>query len=417
MLDIRQRVKAGASRLYVLYIEGMTWVYMRGALESLSAKGIYRLVARGMLKPVQDEAAKDRVVSERVRQRAWMATLFTMLASLAVALPAAAARVECGQVITQSMKLENDVGPCLQNGIIIGADNVKLDLNGHRVFGTPEPGDGAGILVSQRQGVQVRGGTVSDFDGGVVIEGGSSNKVFQMTVRDNIGRSAGHPPAPSTQYGDGIAILSSTDNLILKNTVVHNGPYSGIGLFALVDSDHPRQVSGPTSGNTINQNTVLDNNICRTPRGPCDDDGIRLEPGVERNTVVNNVVKGSALDGIGVFRTANDNTVQHNTVEANGFHNVTHRAGDGIRVFSDRNLVQDNRSFRNAGDGIAVGFITPRGVLRPALQNEILNNKTGGNGIAGPQYYDLHDYNPDCDANRWLGNTYETATPPCTTGP
>lgn len=321
-------------------------------------------------------------------------------------------RLACGQVIRENTTLAGDVGPCSSNGIIVGADNVKLDLNGYRVFGTPNPGDGAGILVSLRRGVQVRGGTVADFDGGVVIEGGSDNKVFQITARDNVGRSAGDPAAPSTQYGDGIAILSSTNNLILKNTVIHNGPYSGIGLFSLVDSDHPRQVSGPTTGNTVNQNTVLDNNICRTPTGPCDDDGIRLEPGVERNTVANNTVRGSALDGVAVFRTANENVVQHNTLEANGFHNVTHRKGDGIRIFSDRNLVQDNQSFRNAGDGIAVGFVTPRGVIRPALANQILTNKTGGNLI-----FDLQDFNPDCDANVWRGNMYQTANPPCTTTP
>ncbi len=352
---------------------------------------------------------------DSIRRRTALVVGLALLASLSSVSIATARRtteVSCGEVITRSIVLANDVGPCHMNGIIVGADNVKLDLNGHRVFGMDHPGDGAGILISQRRGVHVTGGgTVSDFDGGVVIEGGSNNKVKRITARDNIGNSAGHPPAPSTQYGDGIAILSSTDNLILRNTVVHNGPYSGIGLFELIDSDHPRQVGGPTEGNVVNGNLVLDNNICRTPRGPCDDDGIRLEPGVNHNLVVNNVVKRSALDGIGIFRTADENVARHNTLEENGFHNVTHRKGDGIRVFSNRNLVEENLIFRNAGHGIAVGFVNPRGTLFPALNNQLLSNKTGGNVD-----FDLKDFNPNCDANVWRGNTYDDADPPCTTG-
>lgn len=319
--------------------------------------------------------------------------------------PAGAAHVGCGTVITRSTSLDADVGPCPSTAIVIGADNVKLDLNGHRVFGTPEPGEGPGILSRNHRGVHIRNGTVSDFDAGIAIEGGGNNKVMGVTARDNIA-------APAGDYGDGIVIASSVDNLILKNRAIHNGPFSGIGIYQVADPDHPNTPPGPATGNTVNQNVVLDNNVCRSPRGPCDDDGIRLEPGVTRNLVVNNYVKGSALDGIAVFRTADENVVRNNTLEQNGFHPVTHRKGDGIRVFSDRNEIVNNRSFRNAGDGIAVGFVTPRGVVRPALENRILANKTGGNLL-----FDLHDYNPDCDENVWRANTYDTAFPACTTAP
>jgi parallel beta-helix repeat protein len=137
-----------------------------------------------------------------------------------------------------------------------------------------------------------------------------------------------------------------------------------------------------------------------------------VEPAVQFTTIVNNLVMGSGLDGISLFRTASDNTVQHNRVEENGFHTAAHRKGDGIRVFSDRNLVQDNSSFGNAADGIGVGFRTPRGVIVPAVQNRILDNDTGGNVL-----FDLHDFNLNCDSNVWSGNTFQTADPPCTTGP
>ncbi|MDQ4068485.1 MAG: right-handed parallel beta-helix repeat-containing protein, partial [Actinomycetota bacterium] len=104
--------------------------------------------------------------------------------------PAAAAHVSCGQTITQNTVLDSDVGPCPAggNGIIIGADNIALDLNGHRVLGTPNViNDGAGIYILGRTGVTVRNGTIRDFDCGVAIEGGSGNTVTGIRAQDNIG--------------------------------------------------------------------------------------------------------------------------------------------------------------------------------------------------------------------------------------
>ncbi len=333
----------------------------------------------------------------------------SLLAAVGAGSPASAEPVDCGQVITQSTTLDSDVGPCSGDGIVVGADNITLDLNGHSVFGTGQHGDGAGVLVSLRTGVTVKNGTVRLFDGGVVIEGGSSNTVSGVTAHDNVGQSG------DTQYGDGIAVLSSTDNVIENNTVRHNGPFSGIGLFERVDSDHPRQVTGETAGNTIRGNDIRDNNLCRTPQGSCDDDGVRLEPGVTSTTVVDNYVAGSGLDGIAVFRTATDNMVRNNTFEHNGHHRAQHRKGDGIRIFSDRNLVEGNRSFHNAGNGIIVGFRNAiNGRVFPGNDNQILGNETGAN-----QVLDLQDVSPGgtCGTNVWRGNTFQTADPVCTTAP
>lgn len=173
-------------------------------------------------------------------------------------------------------------------GIIIGADNVTLDLNGHQVFGSGQVGEGAGVLVSERSNVVVRNGTVRLFDAGVAIVGGSGNLVTEIVARDNIGVSEGASSQPGALYGDGIAVLSSSGNVIEGHTVVHNGPFSGIGVFELIDSDHPRTIGGDAHGNVVRNNVVLANNVWRTPSGPCDNDGIRLEPGVQFTTVEGN---------------------------------------------------------------------------------------------------------------------------------
>ena len=88
----------------------------------------------------------------------------------------------CGQTITVSRTLTDDLGPCPSYGLILGADNITLDLNGFTISGTPQPFDNAGVWVFQRTGTTVRNGTVTAFDAGVVIEGGGHNTVTGITA-------------------------------------------------------------------------------------------------------------------------------------------------------------------------------------------------------------------------------------------
>src|SRR5262249_12531130 len=67
-------------------------------------------------------------------------------AALAVATAAAPAvgatgttAVHCGQTLTSSVRLANDLSGCPDEGLIIGADNITIDLNGHTVAGDGQP--------------------------------------------------------------------------------------------------------------------------------------------------------------------------------------------------------------------------------------------------------------------------------------
>ncbi|CAN5871304.1 hypothetical protein BH23ACT1_BH23ACT1_08070 [soil metagenome] len=349
----------------------------------------------------------------RGRARVAVMAATSLIAGLGYASPAAADHVTCGTVLTEDTTLDGDVGPCSGGGIVIETDGITLDLNGHSVLGTPQPGEGAGILLRQVEGVTVFNGTVAHFDGGVVVEGGTRNSIGRIIARDNVGRSSSHPTAPATLYGDGIAVQSSTHNRIVDNHTVGNGPFSGIGLYELTDGDHPTTPGTPNSDNLVRNNVVEDNVACRP--GPfCDNDGIRIEPAVgPRNVIDRNVVTGNGLDGISLFGRTHENRVTNNVVEANGFLGAVR--GDGIRVFGFRNLIGGNRVFDNSLDGISVGRrgIAPPGSLAApnGRDNRILDNVTGGNGRI-----DLHDSNPDCDNNIWRGNEFERALLPCTQG-
>lgn len=281
---------------------------------------------------------------------------------------------------------------------MIGADGITLNLNGHRIFGTPSPGDGIGVHVLGRRGVTVTNRTVSDFDAGVVIEGGRANRVRQLTARDNIG-------SEETFFGDGISILGgSTGNIVEDNLVTNNGPFTGVAIG---------EFEGAVSStfNTIRRNVIVDNNV------PFNAEiqftaGIALIDVVSGTTITGNYVARNGFHGItldGPFVTRN--VVYNNTVEDNGFHEQANRKGDGIRIEfeANGNVVTANRVLRNAANGIAttLGSVANRIAGNTALDNNVL-------GIEGA--FDLLDENPDCDANLWQGNEFGTAFPECAQG-
>lgn len=353
----------------------------------------------------------------RITGRYLGAAVLTLATGLALPSPAQAAVLACGQTITQSTTLDNDLGPCPNHGIIIGADGITFNLNGHTINGVAAAaGDKAGVFLLNRTGVTVMNGTVSNFDVGVAIDGGSGNTVTAMTARDNIGGTG-------TMGGDGIAIMSSSGNRIVNNQVINNGPYSGVGLYARRDGDHPG-TPGPVRNNLIQGNSIQSNKISRNRVNPngTDNDGIRLENDVAFTTISNNNINDSGLDGIALFADTADNVVTGNQVTASGYYRTTARRGSGIIVFtrSTRNVVEYNFTSRNADSGIDIR--PPIGAFPGATNNRIANNTSVGNSVLPfipnanfGESFDLKDGNPACDNNTWFANRYRTFNQACVT--
>lgn len=357
---------------------------------------------------------------------AMAATLTSFLVGSPLGSTASAEPLGCGTVITRNTVLQNDIGPCVGDGIIIGADRVTLDLGRHRIFGTSGPQEGFGIRISDRRGARVRGGTVTDFGTGVAIFGGANNIVTGVVVTDNIG-----PLDQSGDSGAGIDIFDSSNNVLLGNKVVHNGPFEGIGVFGT-----------SSRGNRIVRNLIADNNIKTERFGTTADldDGINLGFGLEGGsgtTIEGNAIQRNGQDGInacsqqGAPCLTTDNIIVRNLVEGNG---LGFQGGNGINVVSivpdddsdpfnnesrpiTRNRVVGNRVLNNADFGIAVG----------TQKNQILSNVAFGNGD-GRFYTDLGDFTggapcpprgpcfpelPPCDSNVWRGNKFGTAQPDC----
>lgn len=89
-------------------------------------------------------------------------------------------------MVTEDTTLTGDVGPCAGHGIVVAADDVTLDLNGHTVSGIKREMEQAGVLLDGVNGTTVRNGTVQGFDAGVAIEGGSGNTVTRLSVQNNL---------------------------------------------------------------------------------------------------------------------------------------------------------------------------------------------------------------------------------------
>ena len=114
----------------------------------------------------------------------------TLLGFTAVGRPSAAealaTNVSCGAVITTDTTLHRNLANCPNNGIVIGADNITLNLNGHTI-------DGDGALIAEcpdgeacdvgvdngagHSGVTIADGAITDFEFGIGVLGASDNRV------------------------------------------------------------------------------------------------------------------------------------------------------------------------------------------------------------------------------------------------
>lgn len=380
--------------------------------------------------------------------------------------PAGATHViPCGATIDRDTTLLANVGPCpTGDGLIVRNDptgvdpNVELNLNGYRVFSNSPlprnvgvdsttgfwiPADVVGIKLVGATGATVRNGVVSGFNAGVSIEGGGSNVVKNLKVQNNQAPCIGEDFSTFAvgQYGDGVVVFGSQDNLIMNNLIRNNGPFSGIAIVA--NSQFITAAVPPyPSGNVIRGNLVVDNNLCFA------DIGIRVEgPGATGTQVVNNTVRNSFQEGIVVhpvnvidFRplfqsppacqnrgfpsptlpqcpiqdppnpTNDDVLIKGNNVVGNGFGGQSINAGPdranapspqaatGINLLSfcgygaksdaTGTVVKDNRVVRNAGDGINAGGCPlgqdPASGTFPGFQNSLIkanaaldNNRAG----------------------------------------
>jgi parallel beta-helix repeat protein len=151
--------------------------------------------------------------------------------------------IACGDTITADTTLDRDLIDCPSNGIVIGADGITLDLNGHTISGDGKPVRrcrrdqicDVGVANDDHAGVTVRGGSVRGFGFGVGVFRGRNNRFVELDSSRNqlfgfviggssrtvIRDSSGHDnPRPD---GDGLGVFMSHDLRIVHNSFRRNG--------------------------------------------------------------------------------------------------------------------------------------------------------------------------------------------------
>jgi parallel beta-helix repeat protein len=308
----------------------------------------------------------------------------SLIGALLVLAPgmASAQPVVCGEVITEDTTLQNDLLDCPGEAIVIGADRITLDLNGHTVSSVCETDCEGTAVIDNRGGydrVRILNGTIRPLFGvaaGVVLVGADRNALEGLAV-NKIRGALGQP-------GSVGVLLSNSHRNVLDSSTISGGD--------------PAVLLSASDRNQILRSYIPGGITVRTG------DGLRLLDGSDRNQVIDSNVPADAV-GIGIFdsvgnrlarnrisgffgaivlRGARRTVISRNgpltaglppfvAIEVFGSDNVIRRneARSPLRIQGDRNriqhndvpidvlggrgnLVRNNSAMGTTGDGIAV---------------------------------------------------------------
>ena len=313
---------------------------------------------------------------------AFVIVAFTGSSDIAVA----ANQPKCGDTITTDVTLHHNLVNCPNNGIVIGADNITLDLNYHTIDGDGTPAAGCdpatefcdvGVANFGYDGVTVVHGSLRQFAGGVDFGEVRHNRLLDISASQNlvIGiqfflssqsliRNSSGTGSTDPDDGTGLGVFDSHRVRVLHNSARHNA-WHGIRV---VDSNHNlikgNRLSrngggitlGPGSHNVVKRN--------RVSRGRF---GIRIEKGHD-NLVADNVVRHARRAGILLGKPHPFLGGAHNTVRGNL---VRSSREDGFLVNAkdDHSLLMNNTARGAADDGFDIQSRTAKLTENLALRN------------------------------------------------
>jgi large repetitive protein len=310
------------------------------------------------------------------------------LMSLSGAEAAGQGQPQCGDTITKDTTLHHDLADCPNNGIVIGADDITLDLNGHTIDGDGSltadcPADvicDDGVVNDGHDGVTVKHGALREFALGALVAGSRHNGLLDIS-------------ASSNQF-PGIVIGDSARSSLRNSSIVRNGLHTDEAGIVLFHSHHTQIVDNSIRRNgdiglfmsRSDHNQIRNNKLRHHPEA-----GINVEGG-DRNRISHNLL---TRDGDGIIVGGNRNAITRNRVfhssagpqsGGNGIHaaaghdnlitrNVIARAATGIRVSLKRRelegnpgamntVIRGNRLRRAHDDGLLVMSTAKHTLLR-----------------------------------------------------
>jgi nitrous oxidase accessory protein NosD len=215
------------------------------------------------------EAGMDLKVKRHMNL--WAAAAGCALAVIAATASGAASDL-CGATVVGDLTLHHDL-TCTGNGLVVGADGVRIDLAGHTITGA---GTGAGVLIVGRSGVWVTGGQITNFTAGVLVNNSSGVVIKHMTLSSN---------------GEGVDLQTAARGTTIKENALYDNRARGVMMRA------------NSVDNVVKENSFAGNNT-----------GVALN-GTLGATVKENLILSSRADGIRVNVPASGNLVAENTID------------------------------------------------------------------------------------------------------
>ena len=312
--------------------------------------------------------------------------------------------VHCGQTLTTSVRLANDLTDCPGDGLVVGADGITVDLNGHTIDGVPgtscdRPATFArGVEDAGFDGVTIENGTVRQFDVGVAAGSGtdglSHGRIDHMTLRDDafggvsLGTGGGaalmardlidRNAVSGSVCGEGLKLNSGRDNRFTNNRI--QGSDTGITICCSA-----QDVDNVVQGNTITESggvgillfgSASDELVANTIDG-AGDTGIVINGQTSNDLVRGNAIAHTQEAGMVVVPCCGDNPEAPTAVRV--VDNTLTATADGILVIqSDGNEVLRNTLLATGTFGDQEDFGV--GVLVDAGSHELVTGNTLANG-------------------------------------
>jgi len=231
---------------------------------------------------------------------------------------------ECDARITAETTLNENIGPCPGDGLVIGANGITLDCAGHTINGTGTNDTSAGIRLTGMSGITVENCYVTEFWYGLVLDNSSNNSFVRNMADKNV-------------Y-DGFLLYSSSDGNVLSGNTA-NDNVLGDGFYI-----------GNSSSDALIGNTADSNHYS----------GFVLD-GSSRNALTNNTANDNHFEyGFYLYNSSRNSLIRNKAVENRAYGYFDNSVGSDKA--GTANMYGDDTSIDNGAGGSK-----PRGLATPQL--------------------------------------------------
>src|SRR5215207_3700519 len=221
----------------------------------------------------------------------------------------------CGQVITQNVVLTSNLNCADSDGLIVGASDIVIDLNGHTISGPDsdsqeKASSKVGVMIPNMNNVVVQDGTIDGFQAGILMTGSQNVEIKGIVSKDNqIGA-----------FSTGASIVNVHLSILMNNQ---------IGF----------------AGHSTQQATIENNNLYQNALA-----GITLVNSDNGVLTLNSVTESG--NGLYVDNQSNNNNVNFNNVLLN---TIDLNNANGLPVNTNANTFDQNNCMTSNPSGICVG--------------------------------------------------------------